>query len=278
MRARAPQHLMAAMLPRYPAPAAEGGVRGLLLVVQGTVRMDSLPLAEDAKESLMREVKRLAEQYTAAREGLPPKMFFYRFERSSLLILFSRVSSLYIWLDANANLVEAEVAGKKLVSTAHLGGARPVEPEFSAPGSSSFIATPVNPSIPARPRKKTSRPVMLPTQDLAPAEPIRPAPEPEPSSAYEAHDPDSSSSPTNSIMSWNDAKNAIESILTKVLAQAQAARLIDRALKDKGILAESTFDVRLFRQVGLELMDQIPHRSLRRSLTNEFESLVDSLS
>lgn len=79
-------------------------------------------------------------------------------------------------------------------------------------------------------------------------------------------------------MSWNDAKNALESILTKVLAQAQAARLIDRALKEKGILEESTFDVRLFRQVGLELMDQIPHRGLRRSLTSEFESLVDSLS
>lgn len=259
------------MPPRPDAPAAGDGVKGLLLIVQGAVKMDSLPLSPEEKESLTRGVDQLAGRYARARDGLPAKVFFYKFSSSSLLVLFSRWSSLYIWLDETANLAEAEIAGRKLVSTAHLGGTGRAEAGLSILGRTSLNEAP---QAAAKPRRKSGGSGATPARGAEPP----PAGPPADSRTSEGGQTDSSSSPPLSFMSWNEATDALEGILTKVLAQAQATRLIDRALKEKHILPNSSFDVRLFRQVGMELMQKVPHKSIRQSLTNEFESLLERLS
>ncbi|MFZ4765052.1 MAG: hypothetical protein ACOYMN_08860 [Roseimicrobium sp.] len=241
----------------------------MLLIVQGVRRADSLPLTSEAKDALVEAVGQLAERYSKARDGLAPRAFFYQFQSSSLMVLFTRLSSLYIWLDASANIAEAEVAGRKLISTAHLSGDRTASAEFLVPGKASFIVMPAAEKV----RRKSNRP---PKPAIADATTVEAVPTVPPS--LKRPSLELSTLPLTKIMSWHQARTALESILTKVLAQAQASRLIDRALSDRGIMLEMQFDVRLFRQVGLELMQQIPHRSLRRSLTNEFEALVAKLS
>ena len=243
-----------------------GGVRGLLLMVRGEVRLDSLPLSAERKTSLLEEVERLASNFNEARHGLPPRAFCYRFPTCSLLVLYSRWSSLFVLLDADADLGDVESAGRRLVATAHLGGMPRIE-ESLAP------LIPPDPE-PEKPRKRSGPSLrQLPVEPPTPPEEAPVVAEIDPLDS----EPEIANPPFSLSMSWKDATNALESILTKVLTQAQAARMIDRAMKERGIQAEGTFDIRLYRQIGLEVMEKIPHRVLRKSLTGEFEALIESL-
>jgi hypothetical protein len=90
------------------------------------------------------------------------------------------------------------------------------------------------------------------------------------------------SSPTDthtnpSIMNWKDATKALESIVTKVLAQAQAAKLIDKSMADHGVTMDDDFDLDTFSGVGRSLLEKIPHKVLRASLTKEFDSMLSKI-
>ncbi len=238
---------MLAIKPRTTTHALAAGVNGILMMVDGKIFKDSLPLDSDATKSLIHEVGVLASCYSEG--GLPPRTFFSQFTSSSLLVLFSRRSMLIIWMDLSANLSEVEKAGRKLVSTAHLSGSHRAETIL----------------LPADPKKATALENRPTAGSLSPTELAgRIVP------------------PTHltliKIMSWSEATNALESILTKVLTHAQAARMIERTLTDKRVDTSGPFDVHQFQEVGSELMLKIPNRSIRQSLANEFAALVTRLS
>jgi hypothetical protein len=54
--------------------------------------------------------------------------------------------------------------------------------------------------------------------------------------------------------------------------------MIERALKDKGVDVRDPFDIHQFKAVGSDLLLKIPNRSIRQSLTSEFEALVTRLA
>jgi hypothetical protein len=78
-------------------------------------------------------------------------------------------------------------------------------------------------------------------------------------------------------MNWNDATQALESILTKVLAQAQAGRMIEKTLTDRGVSKQDSFDMEVYAEIGREIMTKIPHKVLRANLSREFENLLSKL-
>lgn len=244
-----------------------GGVRGLLLMVRGEVRLDSLPLSHERKTSLLEEVEKLASSFNEARHGLPPRAFCYRFPSCSLLVLYSRWSSLFILLDADADLGDVESAGRRLVATAHLGGMPRIEES---------LVPLLPPEPPPEKSKKRSGP-SLRQLVLEPPPPPEKVAEVAPKITSQDIEVEIANPSLSVSMSWKDATNALESILTKVLTHAQAARMIERAMKDRGIQPEGTFDIDLYREIGMEMMGKIPHRVLRKSLTGEFEALLETL-
>ena len=54
--------------------------------------------------------------------------------------------------------------------------------------------------------------------------------------------------------------------------------MIERALAAKGVDVRDPFDIQDFKAVGADLLLKIPNRSIRQSLTSEFEALVTRLS
>ncbi len=80
------------------------------------------------------------------------------------------------------------------------------------------------------------------------------------------------------IMNWNDANLALEGIMSKVLAQAQAAKMIQRALKETEVDLDDDFDPEIFEAVGRRLLEKIPHKVLRANLTNEFNALLSRIN
>jgi hypothetical protein len=242
---------MLALKPRTHVPALAPGVKGILVMVDGEVLKDSLPIETEAMQTLLHEVELIATCYSEG--GLPPKTFFAKFASSSLMVLFARRSLLIIWMDPTANISEVEKAGRKLVSTAHLKGSHRTE----------TILLPAHPvtnringhAVDLDPSSSTTR-----TNEYA-GEFISP-----------------SHLTLIKIMSWSEASSALESILTKVLTHAQASRMIERALKDKGVDVRDPFDIHQFKAVGADLLLKIPNRSIRQSLTSEFEALVTRLA
>ena len=224
---------MLAVKPRTPTPPLAAGVKGVLVIVDGEVRKDTMPMEADPLQKLIQELDMLASFYSEG--GLPPKTFFARYASSSLLVLFSRRSTVAIWMEPSAKIVDVELAGRKLVSTAHLAGTHRTE---------SALIT-----------ESALKPVRLLTETIFPPH-----------------------STLTQLMSWSEASHALESILTKVLTHAQAARLIERTLADKGISAQGHFDLIQFREVGSEILQKIPNRSIRQSLTKEFDALVAKIS
>ena len=237
---------MLALRTRNPTPAIAAGVKGILVLVDGEIRKDSMPMEPDAVRGLVQEVGLLASCYSEG--GLPPKSFYSKFLHSSLLILFARRSAVIIWMDHTASISEVEIAGRKLVSTAHLTGSHRTE----------SILLPASSNVPSNGQVKASG--------------SSGATKPANNAAAPSH------STLTKIMSWSEASNALESILTKVLTHAQAARLIERTLTERGVDSKGHFDLIQFREVGSDLLTKIPNRSIRLSLTKEFEALIAKLS
>jgi hypothetical protein len=170
--------------------------------------------------------------------GLPLRVFYFHYESTCLVGVISRHSMVLVWAAGVANLIEIEAIARKVASTAHL-----------------------NPTTKS-----------VPLHDLL--KPAATAADEKPSSAS---GPLSSSTLDYQIMNWNDATQALESILTKVLAQAQAGRLIDKTLTERGVSKQDSFDLELYAAIGRELMTKIPHKVLRASLSKEFENQLTKM-
>lgn len=219
-------------------------ILGAALIVDGTLIGDGFDEGELADGHLMKTVQAMVDQYQTS--GLPPKMFYFQFERSHLLILFSRRSTLLVWTSPNANLVEIEIAARKVVSTAHLRGAlNPTNPVVAALNLDNPPAMP--------PQKPTTPEPAQPRSSLA-LVPFKPA-----------------------AMTWSDATRALENIITKVLSQAQAARLISNAVQKKGVELNSQADAATLAEIGAELTQKIPSRPIRATLEREVAELVKKL-
>jgi hypothetical protein len=241
---------MLAIRPREQTPASAVGVKGVLVLVDGGVKKSSMPMKPDEVGNLVQEVGVLAACYSDG--GLPPKAFFVRFDKSSLMVLFARRNTVIIWMENTASVSEIEIAGRKLASTAHLSGAHRTDSILLPSNSGALPKGPAKPAnIPASAARsnKSNREFIVPPH-----------------------------STLTKIMSWSEASYALESILTKVLTHAQAARMIERTLAEKGIDPNGPFDLISFREIGSSLMLKIPNRSIRQSLTKEFDALVANLS
>ena len=225
-------------------PSLMGGVKGALVLVDGTIRAGYFPLESDLVAKLAEETCILSESYS--KNGLPPKSFYCRYDSSTLLVVFSRRNTVIVWMELDADLAEVEKAARRLVSTAHLAGTHRLD----------------NPLLPPIAESETS---VQPRQSAG--------------EAATGGGPSEETNPTLPlIMSWSEATTALESILTKVLTQAQASKMIEKTLADKGINPRGTFSADLFRQAGTDLLNKIPNRTIRQSLTKEFEALVARMS
>jgi hypothetical protein len=160
-----------------------------------------------------------------------------------------------VWAESQANLLELEALARKVAATAHLKSGGVNEPIWD------FVRGSTRLSAEAAP--------LFPPSGSSPSGPLRAIE----SSATLAD------FPTNTaIMNWNDAARTLESILTKVLAQAQASRLIEKTMAERGVKDGDDFDIDLYGQVGRDLMNKIPHKVLRNSLLKEFEAHLAKIS
>lgn len=219
-------------------------ILGAALIVDGTLIGDGFDEGELADGHLMKTVQAMVDQYQTS--GLPPKMFYFQFERSHLLILFSRRSTLLVWTSPHANLVEIEIAARKVVSTAHLRGAlNPTNPVVAALNLDSTPATPLQQPTPATPAETSSSLALVPFKTAA--------------------------------MTWSDAIRALENIITKVLSQAQAARLIGIAVQKRNVDLNARAEATKLAEIGAELTQKIPSRPIRATLEREVAELVKKL-
>jgi hypothetical protein len=214
--------------------AARDGVLGRVVTVRGDMVVNTMPLPPAKLNALMRAMKDLSGDY--ARYDLPLRMAYFEFGKTFFLGVMARFSSVFVWAEIGANVTELEAIAKKVAATAHLKSGGVEEPIWD------FVRGAVG-----APNQATLSPTI--------------------------------SSPTDtpnppSIMNWKDATKALESILTKVLAQAQASKLIDKAMADHGVTMEDSFEIDDFAAVGRVLMEKIPHKVLRNSLSKEFESFL----
>ncbi len=211
------------------------GILGACLLVNGEVEADSLPLSPSNRSQLMQTLLLMAAHYeTSAR--LPPKVFFLRFEKAQLLVLFSRQSQLVLLSKPDARLGELEIAAKKVISTAHIRGSL-----------------------------KQDNPVVM-ALSMAAKLPENTVPDRLPTANLTNHQPPAQS---NSNMTWNEASQGLENIMTKVLSQAQAARLIGAAIQRKGIDTTRPCDAPSFAEIGAEITAKIPSRPIRATLEKE---------
>ena len=168
---------------------------------------------------------------------LPLKVCHLAFSKTYLLIVISQRSKVIYWADNNCNLIELEAAARMLASTAHL----------KAPAS------------------RTHTYGLLRGQQF------------EPDLKNEVSQPHTELANHIEIMNWNAAIRALEGIMSKVLAQAQAAKLIERAMNDQGIDADDDFDLSQYGKLGKQVLDKVPHKVLRANLTNEFNALLSRI-
>lgn len=215
------------------------GILGVHLTVDDEVVGNSLPLSSQKQARLMQTLQTMLAHYQTS-AGLPPKLFFFRYASAQLLILLSRQSQLILLCRADARLVELEIAARKVVATAHLKGA--LQPENPIIAALSLVHSPEPEELP---------PANLPTTST-PAQP-------------------------NPSMIWNDATQALENIMAKVLSQAQAARLIAAAIQRKGIDTNLPCDAASLAEIGAELTAKIPSRPIRASLEKEVAEYISKL-
>jgi hypothetical protein len=203
-------------------------ITGALLVVDDRVQWDSLPLSAKASEKLLQTVNTMAAYYETG--GLPPKLFFFRFAQVQALALFARRSMLITLIKPGADIVEAEIAARKVVAVAHLKGALKSD----------------NPVVAALMR-----------------------PKPEVSIALQ---------PTTMNPTWKDASQVLENMMSKVLSQAQAARLLGIAMQKRGISFTDPCTGVIFTQVPAELTIRIPSKPIRVSLDKEAADYASKLT
>lgn len=229
---------MKSQLLSHSAAAARWQVLGALLCVNGQTVADTLPLEGDKAERLLLAIHTMAAHYEVG--GLPPKVFYFRYERAQLMVLFSRRSLLILLLPADAALVELEVAARKVVTTAHLRTPLPAE-------NAVVQALGLYPAVAGR---VVDEPATLP--------PL--------------------STPTlPTIMTWNEAALALENLIAKVLSQAQAARLITAAIQRRGLDPAGLCEASALSEIGGEITAKIPSKPIRASMEREVAELVASL-
>jgi hypothetical protein len=247
-----------------PAPVrnSKSEIKGALLLVNGDIRRDTMPLDRHQCAGLVRTLEGMIGRYEES--GLPPKVFYFAYTGSKLLCLITRRSQLIIWLEPSANISKLENEARKLIATAHLKGSLAstslifAEPTATEPISNAVTApTVIREELATPPAKKTQK--------------AKTSAQPKPAETL---------SPTNlnEIMNWKEASQAIEGILSKVLSQAQAARMIEAAFKLRGIDMESNLDATLLSQAGSDILAKVPNKVLRQSLTKEFEAIVARIS
>jgi hypothetical protein len=90
----------------------------------------------------------------------------------------------------------------------------------------------------------------------------------------------SSQNPSNHkhVMNWNDATAALEAIMSKVLAQSQSAKLIDRLMAAHNVNRDAEFDLQTFTTIGTQLLEKVPHKVLRTNLTSELNQFIGRMS
>lgn len=214
-------------------------ILGVMLQVDGKLVGDTFPLSQRARQRLLAAVLQSAERYRAG--GLPPKIFSYLFETSRLLVLFSRRTMVIVWMSQEANLVELEIAARKLVSIAHLSGS-------TQPGNPILAALAIRPPATPAPEKPAAAVLDL---EIIPAQSIH--------------------------MTWTEATLSLENIMSKVLTHAQTARLITSAIQRKGIDVSCPADAASVAEIGADLAQKIPSRPIRASLEKEIAALVATI-
>lgn len=214
-------------------------VLGALLLVDGVVVADSLPLSGTPRERLIQTLHIMAAHYESG--GLPPKQFYFRFKTQQLMVIFSRRAMLTVLMPADAPLVDIEISARKVVATAHLKGALD-EPNL--------ITKSLRTAASHVPPKSTAI-VTVTTESLA--------------------------IPSSSHMTWNEASQALENVIAKVLSQAQAAKLIATAIQRKGIDTTRPADAATVAEIGQELTQKVPSRPIRASLEKEIAAMVATI-
>jgi hypothetical protein len=215
-------------------------IKGVLLLVDGEVRLDSMPLADDVKASLARVLTQLIERYE--RSSLPPKVIYLVFEGSQLLCLMSQRSRLVIWLKSDAAIAEIEKEARRLLATAHL----------KSTGSTTNL---IRSSVEDDERRKTGS---LTAQDLPIIEAL----------ALEV------SSTEAKIGTWEQGRAALVLWLSDTLAEPIAARMVDAAFEHHRIAFTARVNAQELIRVGAEVCDKIPNKVLRRKLLESLESLA----
>ena len=213
-------------------------ILGALLLVDGVMVADSLPLSGTPRERFIQTLHIMAAHYEAG--GLPPKLFYFRFKTQQLMVIFSRRAMLTVLIPADAPLVDIEISARKLAATAHLKGAL---------DERNLITKSLRPAVSHVPPKSAAI-VTLTTESLA---------------------------IPSSHMTWTEASQALENIIAKVLSQAQAAKLIATAIQRKGIDTTRPADPATVAEIGQELTQKVPSRPIRASLEKEITAMVANI-
>ncbi|MEM1441067.1 MAG: hypothetical protein AAGF67_01915, partial [Verrucomicrobiota bacterium] len=75
---------------------------------------------------------------------------------------------------------------------------------------------------------------------------------------------------------WNAYRDKVETLFSKVLGRAQAARLVERELKALGVEDGGYLATSQFRPFGQKLIKKVKDRTLRKQLELELVSIVES--
>lgn len=214
-------------------------VLGAVLLVDGVVVGDSLPLSSAQRDRLLQTLHIMAAHYEVG--GLPPKLFYFRFKTQQLMVIFSRRAMLAVLLPADAPLADVEISSRKVVATAHLKGALDERNVITR-----ALRTAATPHVPPL----STAIVTLTTDSLA---------------------------IPSSHMTWTEASQSLENIIAKVLSQAQAAKLIATAIQRKGIDTTRPADAATVAEIGHELTQKVPSRPIRASLEREVAAMVATI-
>ena len=220
-------------------PSARGqGILGALLMVDDEVRHGRLGLGASRSDRLLEILRVMSSTWEST--GLPPKLFYFRFTEAQLLVVLARRSVVAVLLRLDARLTEVEVAARKLVSTAHLKA--PLDP-----------ATPLVACLLEGKPQPTHSPEPIPEAAIIPAAGFEP------------------SSPAHpNEMTWSDATRALEIIVTKVLSQAIAAKVIAAALHRRELDPTAPCDATTLGGIAAEILQKIPNRAVRSSIERKY--------
>jgi hypothetical protein len=227
------------MTSRAAQTAHNMGVLGGVLLVGNAERYNSMPLPAAHSQRLLEILQAMAAMYEAT--GLPPKLFYFNFDRLQLLVILTRRSLLAVSMATDARVVEIEVAARKLAATAHLKS----PPDLTNPLVASLAEG--APELPAPPEAISTA--------ASPAEPP-------------------SQPPT---MTWTEATHTLETIVTKVLSQAIASKLISSSVQKRGLDPSGPCHAATLAAIAGDILQKIPNRSIRASIEKEVQSLVNSI-